>query len=345
MKRRGRVAILQTMRSKISVEENTIIDNLIKNLKLYGFETELISLPFHTHTQRALYNSMLLWKLIDLQESDGTKIDLIISTSFPNFGLEHSNKVCWLLGCSPIMNNVESKKEKIYDEETLRRMRNYGYVALKNCNRVYARTDKICSLVKTQSDIPCVPLYHPPRLEGQYFCDTYDDYILVDICNCIETDVRFIIRATAKFDLHINVKIICEKKHDEIYAAEIQNCGVSDRIFFYADVSDEEILCLYSKAYAVITFEDYNRYPESMLEAFMSQKPVISVGAIEDMPSFFEADYNGFFCERDGEKFVECVNLLFHDKQKCKRMGTEGYQKVKSISWDVVINSLTNLNY
>ena len=38
-----------------------------------------------------------LWRLLDLEEADGRRIDLVIATKFPSYVVRHPNKVVWLV--------------------------------------------------------------------------------------------------------------------------------------------------------------------------------------------------------------------------------------------------------
>jgi len=40
---------------------------------------------------------MNFWKNLDLRESNGKKIDLVIATKFPSYFIQHPRKVLWLV--------------------------------------------------------------------------------------------------------------------------------------------------------------------------------------------------------------------------------------------------------
>ena len=72
-------------------------DALRIELEKKGYEVDLIAIPFKWYPQEQIVNSINLWKQLDLSEADGKKIDLLITTKFPSYFVNHPNKVLWLV--------------------------------------------------------------------------------------------------------------------------------------------------------------------------------------------------------------------------------------------------------
>jgi hypothetical protein len=61
------------------------------------FEAEVIRVPLvRSRSKSELAGACLVWRLLDLTESNGRKIDLVIATGFPACVVKHQNKVVWL---------------------------------------------------------------------------------------------------------------------------------------------------------------------------------------------------------------------------------------------------------
>ena len=56
---------------------------LHKQLRVRGFEAELVSMPFKWYPKGEILAHAAAWRLIDLSESNGEPIDLVIGTKFP----------------------------------------------------------------------------------------------------------------------------------------------------------------------------------------------------------------------------------------------------------------------
>src|SRR5262245_50384299 len=71
--------------------------SLVSALKARGYDTELVSIPFKWYPKEELLAHAAAWHLIDLSESNGRPIDLVITTKFPTYFVRHPRKVVWLL--------------------------------------------------------------------------------------------------------------------------------------------------------------------------------------------------------------------------------------------------------
>src|SRR3954447_13737443 len=72
-------------------------DDLVAELRECDHETELVTVPYKWYPGERVLSQAFLWRLLDLTESDGRVIDLVITTKFPTYAVRHPNKVVWLL--------------------------------------------------------------------------------------------------------------------------------------------------------------------------------------------------------------------------------------------------------
>ena len=62
-----------------------------------GHEAELVRLPFKWYPRAEILTSALAWRLLDVSEADGKRVDLVIPMKFPSYLVRHENKVVWLI--------------------------------------------------------------------------------------------------------------------------------------------------------------------------------------------------------------------------------------------------------
>ena len=74
-----------------------MVENLTKELQIRGFQAEIVSIPFRWYPENCLYDNMLMWNMLNIEEINGENIDLVIPTKFPTYGVKHFNKVLWLM--------------------------------------------------------------------------------------------------------------------------------------------------------------------------------------------------------------------------------------------------------
>ena len=72
-------------------------DTLYAVLLKRDYEVEFIRFPFKWYPPKEIINHALIWRLLDLSESNGTKIDGVIAQKFPSYLVRHPNKIVWLL--------------------------------------------------------------------------------------------------------------------------------------------------------------------------------------------------------------------------------------------------------
>ena len=72
-------------------------DDLVAELAKRGHEADLVTVPFKWYPGERVLTQTFLWRLLDLEEADGRRIDLAIATKFPSYVVRHPNKVVWLV--------------------------------------------------------------------------------------------------------------------------------------------------------------------------------------------------------------------------------------------------------
>jgi hypothetical protein len=74
-----------------------LVRQLVDQLRGRGYEADVVSVPFKWYPKEEILAHAAAWRLIDLSESNGRAIDMVIATKFPTYFVRHPNKVAWLL--------------------------------------------------------------------------------------------------------------------------------------------------------------------------------------------------------------------------------------------------------
>ena len=72
------------------------VRGLVDNLRRRGYKAERVSVPFKWYPKDELLAQIAAWRMVDLSESNGERIDLAIGTKFPTYFARHPNKITWL---------------------------------------------------------------------------------------------------------------------------------------------------------------------------------------------------------------------------------------------------------
>ena len=70
-------------------------ESLKRELIKRGCEAEIVLIPFNLFTERLL-DCTVMACLVDLEEVNGVKIDMVIGLKFPAYFAPHPHKVCWI---------------------------------------------------------------------------------------------------------------------------------------------------------------------------------------------------------------------------------------------------------
>jgi glycosyltransferase involved in cell wall biosynthesis len=323
------------------------VNSLIDQLRKRGYDVDLINIPFKWYPHDQLLKSIEIWEKIDLSESNGKKIDLVISTKFPSYYIQHHQKVLWLihqyrqlydLFDSPYSGFNRHKKEdmKLRDwliEKDTKVLRSY--------KKIFTNSKNTASRLKKYNDISSIPLYHPPKLAGSYHCDEDQGYILsVGRLESLKR-VGLLIEALRFCDKRIKCKIVGTGPEEQQLKHHVQKIGVSDRVEFLGYVPDKALVDLYSHCSLVFFAPRDEDYGYITLEAFLSKKPVITSFDSGGPLEFVENKKTGVILPSlDHEEVSSHIQELFFDEKKKIQYGSEGYKRVKGISWDDVVNSL-----
>lgn len=321
--------------------------DLVKNLIRRGFETEYIALPIKWYPNEALLDSYLMWRMADLTEANGHKIDLVIPMKAPSFVVKHPNKVTWLMHQHRA---AYDRRDDVIEgglntipggSKLIETITNIDTMTIRESVAIYANSKNVAARLKKYNNIDSIPLYHPPTLEGQYHSGKFGDYIfsvgrLVPIKR-----MDLLIRALQYCDKGIRIKIAGKGPEYEPLQKLAQELNVQDRVDLLGFVPDEDIPDLYANALAVCYPPVDEDYGIVTLEGFLSQKPILSCWDSGGVLEFVRDGENGYIVNAEAEAMGDRFEKLYRNKNMAKEFGWEGYQLVKDISWDNVIDELT----
>lgn len=321
------------------------VNFLLQNLISRGYDAEIVALPYKWYPENSLYDSMLAWRLIDLSESNGEKIDLVIATKFPSYGAIHSNKVSWVIHQYRQVYDLYDTKEGLkYSENGERikaRVELYDKKCLLESRKIFANSQNVANRLKKYNDIDAEALYHPPSLVGRYFTEGYGDYILsVGRLDRLKRNA-LLLESMCFCDKSIKAKIAGKGPEMEELRRAAKKLNILERVEFLGYVPDDDLLKLYANAFAVYFAPIDEDYGYISLEAYLSKKPVITCNDSGGVLEFVKNNENGYITLVDAKELGQCINKLYNNKKLCQEFGEEGYNKVKDISWDNVIDKLT----
>lgn len=324
-----------------------MVESLQRELIKRNFQCEIVSLPFKYYPNEEVLKHAFAWRLLDFSESNGQKIDMVIATKFPSYWVKHDNKVTWLIqqfrqvydlyGTQYSDFSDSCKTDRIIREDIVRTDRQ----VLGESKKIFTISENTSKRLNSFNGIKAEALYHPPSLAGRYFNLDTGDYILsVGRLDPLKR-VDLLIKAIAQTKSRVKCIIAGQGPYEKVLKKLAASCGIEERVKFVGFVTDNELLDLYANSLAVYFAPFDEDYGYITLEAFLSQKPVITCEDSGGVLEFVENRVNGLVTSPNPQEMADAIDNLFNDHNKCAQYGLNGYERVKGISWDNVINRLT----
>jgi len=318
---------------------------LVTQLRLRGYQAELVSIPFKWYPKEELLSHAAAWRLVDLSEANGQPIDLAIVTKFPSYFVRHPNKVAWLIHqhraaydlCGTVYSDFGHNEGDVGLRESLLRL---DRDMLGECRRVFANARNTANRLATFNGLQAVPLYHPPPCADHLEPGPYGDYVL--FVGRLESIKRpdLAVKAMCHIDRPMRLIVVGEGTQRAQTEALAASLGVSDRVEFRGATGERDLVELYKHALAVL----YTPYDEDFgyvtLEAFLARKPVITATDAGGPLEFVEDGVNGFVCAPEPEAVAVAVNRLAADRAKAASLGDAGFTRARAVTWDGVIEKL-----
>src|ERR671924_2153404 len=74
-----------------------LVRELVRELRARGHQADLVSVPFKWYPKEEILPHAAAWRLLDLSESNGRPVDLVIASKFPTYFVRHPRKIAWLI--------------------------------------------------------------------------------------------------------------------------------------------------------------------------------------------------------------------------------------------------------
>ena len=325
---------------------DVLVDQLNEQLKHRGFQSDIFRLPFQWWPKPSILKNALAWRLLELVDLDGKEIDLLIPTKFPSYIIRHHNKVTWLFHQHREIYDLYGTEFSNFtntteDNELRDAIIQMDKTALKECKKIFTISQNVANRLQKFNDIDGEPLYPPPKLKDRFNKEQYGNYILsvgrLDALKRLDK----LIEAFTYLPSDIKCLIAGNGPLKEELEKLIEKLNLKEKVSILGFVSDEELIKLYANCFAVYFAPTDEDYGYITVESFLSHKPIITAPDSGGVIEFARDMENSIICSPQPQKLASKIEFLFHNKKLCQEMGERGYNQIKDLSWDRVIDKLT----
>ncbi len=324
-----------------------LVSSLEERLKQRGFEVDVLSVPFAWHTREQILTSALTWRLLDLSESDGRPIDLVIGTKFPSYMVKHPNKVVWLVhqfrqAYELLGTRFSDFGALAEDPEVIERIREMDRRALGEARRVFTISLNTAGRLERFLGLQGEPLYPPPAIADLLKPGPLGDYVLsVGRLNPMKR-TGLLIEAIAASRSGAKCVIVGSGPQEQELRNKIDQLQVGDRVDLRGDASDDELAELYANAMAVYYAPYDEDYGYVTIEAMLSGKPVVTMEDAGGVLEFVEDGVNGAVVAANNHRAIaRQIDAWLNTPDVVAELGENGRRTAEKVTWDRVLDRLT----
>jgi glycosyltransferase involved in cell wall biosynthesis len=324
-----------------------LVSELRTHLERRGFRVDVAAVPFKWYPVSEIVRQALAWRLLDVTESNGLPVDLVIPTKFPSYLVRHPRKVTWLfhqhreaydLYDTPYCSFTDSPE----DQQVRQAIQAMDTAALSECRGVFTISRNVADRLRRYNDLPGEPLYPPPHHLGRYRTDGYGDFLFYAGRLDRLKRIDLLVDAMQRVRSGARLKIAGTGPLAEEIRKQIDGLGVADRVEMLGFVSAEALLDLYATCRAALYAPLNEDYGYVTVEAFLSKKPVVTTSDGGGVLEFVTDGETGLVAAPEPEALAEAVDRLWAlPELRLRDLGEAGRRRVEGISWDRVIDRLT----
>ena len=323
-----------------------LVSELVLQFRKYGFDTERVSVPFKWYPKSEVLSHAGAWRLLDLSESNGRPIDLLVGTKFPTYFARHPRKVTWLVhqhrAAYELVGTPYSDFDHTEHDVALRdRLIALDTAMLGECRSIFTISATISARLQRYNGLASTPLYHPPRLADRLKAGPAGNYVLslgrLESVKRVDLAIRAMLHTSPSLSLIVAGTGSQQQDLQQL----TESLGLSSRVQFLGEVNDDQAIELFAGALAVVFPPFDEDYGYVTLESFLSHKPVVTTTDAGGPNEFVTHGQTGCVVTPEPAAIGEALASLDRDRRRAARLGEAGYDLAREITWSGVIERLT----
>jgi glycosyltransferase involved in cell wall biosynthesis len=326
-------------------------ESLVRALRAAGHEAEMVSVPFKWYPPAELVHQMAVWRSLDLSESNGIPIDMVVALRFPAYLVRHERKVVWLIHqhrtAYELWDHPRFADMSHHDEGPAVRdlIHRADRIALGEAKRIFTNSENVRDRLWRSLGIPAESLYHrssaceallreEPGPAGDYvlFPSRLDPIkrqaLAVDAMRHVRSGVRLILVGTGPAESELR--------------ARVDRLGVGDRVTLAGSISDRQLRELYLGALAVF----YGPFDEDFgyvtLEAMAARRAVVVTTDSGGPLELVRDGSTGLVVDPKPRAVAAAFDRLAEDRGRAETMGAAGREDLEATvpPWPEVVARL-----
>jgi glycosyltransferase involved in cell wall biosynthesis len=323
-----------------------LAESLVAHLRAKEYEAALVTIPFRHYPNEEILKGYLAWRLVNMEESEGRKIDRVICLKFPSYAASHPCKVTWLIQQLRQAYDLHGTpfgtfSNSLQDSELRATIQQMDTRTIHESRRIFAISHNVARRLEHWNGLSAKVLYPPPAMDERLHHNAYGDYIL-SVSRLDELKrVDLLIRAMGLTKSPALCRIIGRGRERDHLEQLAQQAGAAGKVEFLGFMPDEDVLDAYANALAVYYAPVDEDYGLSTIEAMKSAKPVLTASDSGGVLEFVQDGITGAIVNpADPAQLAARIDQLYLDRRLAAKWGSDAQGLVEGITWDAVIPQL-----
>ena len=318
-------------------------DALVEELRVRGHEADSVTVPFKWYPGARVLTQAFLWRLLDLTEADGKRIDMVVATKFPSYLVRHPEKRVWLVhqfrqAYELDRTDLGQFGESPEDRAIRRQVQELDRVGLGEAARLFATSQNVAGRLERSTGLVAEVLPHPAQ-ELAYRNDGHGDFVLS--VNRLDRAKRIdLLLEAAAVEPMLQV-VVAGDGPDRARLEELaRDRGLGARVRFAGRVPAEELADLYATCFATYyapVDEDFGLGP---YESFLAGKPVITATDAGGPLEVVHDGSTGRVVPPEAKAVAAAAVWLRDHPDESAAYGRAGNMIAAEVTWDRAIGRL-----
>jgi len=320
-----------------------VSDTLVEQLRTRGHEAELVMVPFKWYPGMRVLTQAFSWRLLDLTESDGRPIDMVIATKFPSYVVRHPEKRVWLVHQFRQAYELDRTELGQFDESPSgralrRKVQDLDRITLGEATRLFAISGNVAGRLQRSTGLVAEVLW-PPSQGLDYGNEGHGDFILS--VNRLDRAKRVdLLIEAAALEPSLQVVVVGDGPDAGRLQGLARDSGVAGRVRFTGRADAPELARLYATCFATYYApfdEDFGLGP---YESFLSGKPVVTTTDAGGPLDIVHDGSTGRVVAPEAAAVASAAAWLRDHPDEAAAFGRAGMAIAAGVTWDHVVERL-----